>query len=343
MGEIMSRFTFRAYLSDKKVEVIALSAVFFTTLGFCGAFRLRLEIMIVLVLPILLVAVVLFWRDYYRRRRFYEDLRMNLEKLDQAYLLTETISRPDFLDGKILHDTCYEIDKSMLENISKSVQANQDFREYIELWIHEIKNPLMALELLVGQDNRPELERELARVDSLAEQVLYFVRAESAEKDYSLRKCNISEVVQAVLLNYRTLFQLQGIEIVAGELNQDIYSDAKWLQFMIGQILANALKYGAKTISFQVERGQKVKILKIRDDGIGVPKEDLPRVFDKTFTGQNGRKNSGVQSTGMGLYLVKTLTDKLGHQVQARSETGKNSYTEIAISFGEHDYYKNVR
>lgn len=339
----MSKFTFGAYLRDRRTALVIFGVALLIALGFCGAFRLRIEVILFILLPILLAALGILWYEYNRRKQFYEKLRKNLGQLDQAYLVTETLERPNFLEGKILHDTCYEIDKSMLENISKLTKINQDFREYIELWIHEIKTPLTALGLLVSRDKQPELTQELARIDNLAEQVLYFMRAQSPEQDYLLVECNIGEVVKAVLQVYRTQIQLRDVKIVAKGLDQKFHSDKKWLQFMISQILANALKYGASEISFQMEQSQKTKILKVRDNGVGIPAEDLPRVFEKTFTGQNGREKTGIHSTGMGLYLVKTLCDKMGHRVEIDSKTGKKSYTEVKIYFGEHDYYKNVR
>lgn len=330
-------------MRDRRTALVIFGVALLIALGFCGAFRLRIEVILFILLPILLAALGILWYEYNRRKQFYEKLRKNLGQLDQAYLVTETLERPNFLEGKILHDTCYEIDKSMLENISKLTKINQDFREYIELWIHEIKTPLTALGLLVSRDKQPELTQELARIDNLAEQVLYFMRAQSPEQDYLLVECNIGEVVKAVLQVYRTQIQLRDVKIVAKGLDQKFHSDKKWLQFMISQILANALKYGASEISFQMEQSQKTKILKVRDNGVGIPAEDLPRVFEKTFTGQNGREKTGIHSTGMGLYLVKTLCDKMGHRVEIDSKTGKKSYTEVKIYFGEHDYYKNVR
>lgn len=339
----MSKFTLRVYLRDRRATLVIFATALLVALGFCGAFRLRIEVILFVLLPILLAMLGALWYEYNRRKRFYEKLRKNLDQLDQAYLVTETLERPSFLEGRILHDTCYEIDKSMLENISKLTKINQDFREYIELWIHEIKTPLTALGLLVGKNKQPEPMRELVRVNNLAEQVLYFMRAQSPEQDYLLGECDIGTVVQAVLQAYCTQIQLQDVKIVTKGLDQKVHSDKKWLQFMISQILANALKYGASEISFQMEQSPKMKILKIRDDGIGIPAEDLPRVFEKTFTGQNGRETVGIYSTGMGLYLVRTLCDKMGHRVEINSRTGKKSYTEVKIYFGEHDYYKNVR
>lgn len=339
----MAKFTVKAYLRDKLVELTTIIVVIFTTICFCGAFRLRYEIVIILLTPMVLGAIGVLIFEYWRRKKFYETLRLNLQKLDQAYLVTEMIRRPGFLDGQILHDTCYEIDKSMLENIGKIAQANRDFSEYIELWIHEIKSPLVALNLLVEKMKASELDQELARIDTLAGQVLYFVRAQSSTEDYLLGGCELDEIVKTVLLAYRTQIQLQKVGIVAKELNFSVHSDVKWLKFMIGQVLANALKYDATRIELSAQKDARGIILKIRDNGIGIPEEDLPRVFEKGFTGKNGHRQASTKSTGMGLYLVEMMCKKLGHRVKIESKTGKDHYTEVQFYFGEHEYYKNVR
>lgn len=338
----MKRFTFRNYLKDQLITIIIMLVMIALVLVICSTFGLKIEttIMVIMLILIALVAVAMY--DFLRKKHFYERLEANLAKLDQAYLVTEMLEQPNFLEGEILYDACYELNKSMLEKIGELDQSNRDFQEYIELWLHEIKSPLVTLNLLAEKNTSLELGRELGRIDNLTEQILYFMRAESPAKDYLLGACDLGEIVKAVLLDYRTQIQLQRVEIATKDLSGTVHSDAKWLKFMVGQVLANALKYGATKIVFRVEHDGKKVILKIRDDGIGIAVEDLPRVFDKTFTGQNGHGKTGARSTGMGLYLVKTLTDKLGHKVEINSKIGEDSFTEVKFSFGEHDYYKNV-
>ena len=342
----MKDFSFKYYLYDRAIEILSLIVMAVLVLGLCQIFGLKSEavIMVAILIFVAILGVICF--GYFRQRYFYRNLRVNLAKLDQSYLIAEVLDRPDFLDGKILYDVCYELGKSMLENVSKNEQVCQDFSDYIELWIHEIKSPLAALNLLAEKGrlrSGRELIRELARIDNLTEQILYFMRAESSAKDYLFQGCNLSEVVKAVLLTYRTQIQLQNMEIETRNLDRNVMSDVKWLKFMISQVLANALKYQAKKITFSAEQAQRMTILKIRDDGIGIPAEDLPRVFDKTFTGKNGHGKNGEHSTGMGLYIVKTLADKMGHKVEINSKIGDDSFTEVRFVFGEHEYYKNVR
>ena len=342
MGNKVKQFSLKNYLHDKVTELIVFAVLLVVIAIFFRAFGLKIEAIIMIIALILMAIIGLGLYEYFRKEQYYEQLQSNLIKLDQAYLITEMLEQPNFLEGEILYDVCYELDKSMLEKISDLEQSSRDFQEYIELWLHEIKSPLVALNLLAEKNASPEFGRELGRVNDLAEQVLYFVRAESSAKDYLLGSCELSEIVKAVLLDCRTQIQLQQVEIITGNLTGTIHSDAKWLKFMVGQVLVNALKYGATKISFELEHEAKDSILKIRDNGIGIAPEDLPRVFDKTFTGQNGHGKTGARSTGMGLYLVKTLTDKLGHKVEIDSKTGDDSFTEVKFYFGEHDYYKNV-
>lgn len=342
----MKVFSFGSYLHDRAIELVGLTVMAIMVLVLCQIFGLKIEAMIMIAVVIFITMIGLTIYDYHRRRRFYRSLQVNLAKLDQAYLATEMLDRPTFLDGEILYDACYEFGKSMLENVGRCERSSQDFAEYIELWIHEIKSPLAALNLLAEKDrseSKSGITREVARIDHLAEQILYFMRAESSAKDYLFQECNLGEIVKTVLLAHRTQIQIQEVKIETRELDRNVMGDVKWLRFMISQVLANALKYQAKKITFSAARDQHLTLLKIRDDGIGIPAEDLPRVFDKTFTGKNGHGGSGEHSTGMGLYIVKTLADKMGHKVEIDSETGDDSFTEVTFTFGEHEYYKNVR
>lgn len=340
----MIEFSFRNFLRDKLVAFLVLAVTFLLLLLFCLAFHLPAEVIAIIFLPIILALCIILISGYYRRRRFYRALLINLARLDQAYLVTETVLPPDFLEGEILYETLRSVDKSMLENISKITTADREFREYLELWIHEIKTPLTALGLLAEKIDSAELRYELTKVDNLSEQILYFMRANSPTKDYALGECVLSQIVKDVLLTNRTEIQLKNANIVTENLEQTVYSDVKWLRFMVQQILANSLKYDATEISFRAEKSSDSTWLVIRDNGIGIPEEDLPRIFEKSFTGQNGHIGaSGLKSTGMGLYLVQNLAQKLGLSLETKSQTGKNSFTEIRIGFSDHDYYKNVR
>ncbi|MBP5580288.1 MAG: sensor histidine kinase, partial [Ruminococcus sp.] len=172
------------------------------------------------------------------------------------------------------------------------------------------------------------------------DQVLYYARSGSAEKDYIIKETSLKRIVANAALKNREDIQLAGASVETEGLDISVMTDGKWLEFMLGQFIANSLKYtveGRSTVmSISAEELTDRVLLRFRDNGIGIPEKDLPRVFDKSFTGENGRLYA--KSTGMGLYIVKSLCEKLGHSISVTSQQG--SYTEFTIAFAKNDFYK---
>lgn len=279
--------------------------------------------------------------DFYRRKKFYDKFINDLDLLDKKYLITEMIEKPNFYEGEILYDALYEIDKSMLERIKEYSLSMQDFKEYIEMWIHEVKLPLASLNLIVH--NHKELSdkkivEQLKRIDDDVEQVLYYVRSENAEKDYLIKETELNKVISNVAMKNKDILLENNINFEVDVENKKVLTDSKWLEFIVNQIVSNSIKY----IRYNVEHFIKITtvenkknvILKIYDNGIGISKSDISKVFDKTFTGSNGRKIE--TSTGMGLYIVKQLCKKLGHKITIDSK--ENEYTEVSILFNKNDF-----
>ena len=286
-------------------------------------------------------ATIFFW-GLFRKKRFYDELFGNLEGLDQKYLVTEMLPEPDFYEGKLFFEALCDIDKSMCENVKKYKENMDDFREYIEMWVHEVKLPIASL-LLMCHNNREMLDRkymeQIRRMDQYTDQVLYYVRSEHAEKDYLIKDVNLQKAVAAVAVKNREDLLERKIDFQIADLNQIVYTDGKWLEFVLNQIINNSMKYQAQdrpsSIKIFAEEDTNSIILHIWDNGIGISQGDLPCVFNKSFTGENGRTRA--KSTGMGLYIVKQLCDRLGHKIEIYSE--KNQYTEIKIWFGKHDFF----
>lgn len=281
--------------------------------------------------------------EYIRRRKFYNQLFFALDKLDQKYLILEVLKHPHFLDGKLLEEILYEVNKSMNEEVKKSRDQIVEFKEYIELWIHEVKIPLASAFLKIH--NHPELKPladEITRLESGVEQVLYYARSENTEKDYLIKSCSLEDVVSVVVRKNKDILLLKHIKVELKDLNKQVFTDAKWLEFMIGQIVSNSIKYSKEKnakITFETTETEENTTLIITDNGIGIPSCDVSRVFEKSFTGENGR--SGQASTGMGLYLCKKLSDKLGHRITLKSNHGK--YTKVYLTFAKEDYYDILR
>ncbi len=279
--------------------------------------------------------------DFGRRKKFYNKFLNDLDLLDKKYLITEMIDKPEFYDGEILYDTLYEIDKSMSEKIKEYSLNIQDFKEYIEMWIHEVKLPLASINLMIH--NHKELSdkkivEQLKRIDDDVEQVLYYVRSENAEKDYLIKETELNKVIGNVAMKNKDILLENKIDFIVDVDDKKVLTDSKWLEFIVNQIVSNSIKYirnGVEHfIKITAEENNKNTILKIYDNGIGIEKSDIPKVFDKTFTGSNGRKIE--TSTGMGLYIAKQLCKKLGHKIAIDSK--ENEFTEVSILFNKDDF-----
>ncbi len=325
-------FDWSHFLRDKIFFFILAILTTVSVLLFLFALKARAEIIITIAIfwAIFLVAVLIV--EYYRKASFYKNLFNNLDRLDQAYLVLETLSQPRFYDGEILYAALYQINKSMLENLSQYRERSQAFQEYVEMWIHEVKTPLATL-ALISKD--PGVNEQIKRLNDYVEQILYFVRAENAEQDYLIKAVNLADIVSNVASRNREILLAKAIDFSARELDYQIFTDVKWIEFILNQIINNSIKYQSSAITLSACETTHEIILTITDNGIGISASDLPRVFDKSFTGQNGRL--GAQSTGMGLYITKTLCDKLGHQIEIFSEPAQ--YTKVVIHFAKSKYY----
>lgn len=325
------------FLRDHLSMILIMLASFLVLDLFLVAFKIPVALIIFIDLFFGVVFLTLLIIDYVRRAKFYHELQQNFEQLGQKYLITEILERPNFLDGQIFYDLLYETDKSMREEIIRNSATLDDFCEYLELWIHEAKTPIATMTLL---NRNSDISAELATLDNYLEQILYFARSKNANQDYLFKTVELGQIIDRLAERNRVVLQKHQIQLEISNLDIAVNTDPKWLEFIINQILQNSIKYGAKTIKISAIRQNDQVELKIIDDGIGIAEKDLPRVFEKSFTGQNGRKFSGTYSTGMGLYIVKNLCDKLGHDITITSV--EQSGTEVTIIFRDHDYYKNV-
>jgi len=285
--------------------------------------------------------ILLLMIDYFRKKNFYTSLSQKLEELDKKYLILEMMSRPSFYEGKILYDTIYETDKSMIEIVNEYLSNIEDFKDYIEMWIHEVKIPISSLVLM--SHNHKELNNtyinEVKKLNDYVDQVLYYVRSNYAENDYIIKENNLDKIIKDVILKNKDELLLNNINIETNIKENKVLTDSKWLEFILNQIINNSIKYkkdNDSIIKIESFKENDKTILSIYDNGIGINKKDIKNVFKKSFTGENGRNLS--KSTGMGLYIAKRLCDKLGHRILIESE--KNEYTIVKIIFGNNDYYK---
>lgn len=273
--------------------------------------------------------------EYMKYRKYFSNINNILEGLDKKYLLPEVLQEPNFMVGENINDILKELSRDMHEQVKHYRNIQEEYREYIEMWVHEIKTPIASSKLLI-ENNTNEVTRkidtQMDRIENYVEQVLYYSRSDEVGKDYIIKKVGLSKLVKDVIKRNQRDFISKRISLQLGDLDEIIYSDTKWVEFILNQIIGNAIKYSKgkdDKIEIYSKKISSAVILTIKDHGVGIIERDLNRVFEKGFTGENGRKFG--KSTGIGLYLCKKLTDKLGLGLQVQSE--ENVGTEISIIF----------
>ena len=227
---------FTKYLKDKIYAIIIFLITFAIILLLNLAFKVPIELTITVLIILLFCFFSILIIDYTQKSKFYNLLLERVSQLDQAYLVLETLPKPNCYEEKLAYDALYEIDKSMAENVSRAKKQAKDFQEYIELWLHEIKTPLAALML-------KNMSVELEQIENYLEQVLYFSRCENSEKDFLIKKVSLNQVVKSVSLKHMESLLAHNIKFKVENVNIDVMTDAKWLEFILSQILNNSIKY----------------------------------------------------------------------------------------------------
>lgn len=273
--------------------------------------------------------------SYKKRNDYFKLIEKSVSNIDKKYLISEVLEVPPFVEAEPYYYLLKKSSKSMREEINKEKLRLKDYKEYIEKWIHEVKTPISLIKL-IEENNRTtkssSILMQLEEIDRYVEQALFYARSEDVDKDYLVKEISLQECVNSVITRNKQGFILNNIDIDIYNIDKTVFCDSKWLEFILNQIIVNAIKY-------RNNKEPKVQIylssikngirLIIEDNGIGIPRDELDRVFEKGFTGNIGRLNS--KSTGIGLYLCKKLCDKLGLLIDIESEI--NSYTKVIITF----------
>ncbi|EGT3615912.1 HAMP domain-containing histidine kinase [Clostridium perfringens] len=273
--------------------------------------------------------------DYIRKKQYYDEIKENMESLDKKYLISEVIEEGNFTESKLIYDVITKSNKAMNDEIGEFKRGINEYREYIELWVHEIKTPIATCRLLIENNESPltkSIGEEVDKLDNYIDQALFYTRSNNIEKDYIIKEMNLRDCINKVLNNNADALIKRRIKINIGDIDKTVYSDSKWVQFILGQLISNSIKYmnkEEKELKIYCMESSKYAILNIEDNGVGISEKDVPRVFDKGFTGENGRKFG--KSTGIGLYLCKKLCKKLGLDISLSSEEGK--FTRVSIVF----------
>lgn len=283
--------------------------------------------------------------DYSLKKRWWQSLDIKEHPPSLEHYLSEAA----FAEEKIVQDYVNGLVVEHQQAMQQAINNQQDQKDYIDSWVHEIKVPLAAVNLLLQsiEDDIPEkkyylVENELSKIDEYVEQVLYYARLDSFSRDYLIQEYSLKEIVQSVIRTQGSYFIQKDLHFSIEGTDQMVLTDAKWVAFIFKQLISNAIKYTASggeiTVSFS--RTKEGAWLILKDSGIGIPKEDQRRIFDKGFTGENGRI-SEQHSTGLGLYLAKSLADKLGHKLTVESVEGEG--TTLKLLFPFLSYYNERR
>lgn len=312
------------FLSDRLGQLV-LQAVFAAAAAvFLIATGTESGIVVLLLIAWFLILLCTQTAAFLRCRSRLRELENIMNCLDQKYLFAECVPEAQSIYERRLMNLCRRAGQAMIAAVSDARAAGQEYREYVESWVHEIKTPITAAGLIcrsADPGTRQKLSRELAQIEAHVERTLFYARAESPEKDFIIHQVSLADIASQAIERHRTLLIQSNVRVETEGLDQTVYTDEKWAGFILGQLLQNAARYRSEqpviTLSAK-SLGQRVQLI-VCDNGIGIPAHELPRVFDRGFTGSNGRIRGG--STGMGLYLCRKLADCLEIDLQIRSET----------------------
>lgn len=323
----MFKFAFN-YLR-KNLKIIVLLLIFFAIFAFVFTlYNLPTESVFYASLLCAVIGIIFLMLDfllkYNRHKKFIsilEEICITLDNLPEAKSYID-------MDYVNLLKELFN-DKSKMATIHALNQ--KELMDYFTMWVHQVKTPIAAMKLLMeGNDSKEYnlLGSELFKVEQYVEMVLGYLRLESPANDYIIKEYDLDEIIRNSLRKYGKLFVLKKITLSFKETHEKVITDEKWLTFAVDQIISNAIKYTNKgNVNIYCENE---KILVIEDTGIGIQEEDLPRIFEKGYTGFNGRIDR--KSTGLGLYLCKTALDRLSHKIWVESEVDKGTVIRIDLS-----------
>ncbi|WP_312702198.1 sensor histidine kinase [Sedimentibacter sp.] len=320
---------FFQYLAGKTAALISASIFFIVFMVVFSLYSLPSEPVLygVLLASVLVLVVVLFdFRRFYKKHTELLRLKNNAAEMDVKISDSLDLIERDYQELiKIIHD-------KSVENINEKNKSYTDMMDYYTVWSHQIKTPISAMRLILQSEKSEinnELSEQLFKVEQYVEMALQYIRLDSLNSDLLFKKYSLDDIVKQAVRKYSKLFIRKKIALSYDDLNYMVLTDEKWLLFVIEQILSNSLKYthhGEIKIYMDAEIPDT---LVVEDTGIGIEQEDLPRVFEKGFTGYNGREDK--KSTGIGLYLCKQVLNRLSHTITIESDINKGTKVRMGL------------
>ena len=270
----------KKFLKDKIIYIILLILTIISIEIFLIPYDVQLYIKIYVPVAICLAFFIGFFIEYYSKEQYYNTIKTRMEDLQEQYLITELLPKTNYVETKMMEDIIKDMGKSMLENVNMYKYLQEDYKDFIELWIHEIKIPIATSKMII-ENNKNEvtenINEEIDKIENYTEQALFYARSNTVEKDYIIRKIELKDIVNASILKNKTQLIQNKISINTKELDKIVYTDSKWCIFIISQLLQNAIKYSQsenKQIEIYSKEQKENTVLYIKDNGIGINKKE---------------------------------------------------------------------
>lgn len=326
------------YVRSKAVSICVLvlgvgAACLIATVCGCSS-----DAVVLMAATLALCALAAFALDYLRTRRFYRDIRTLSSELEHPYQLHSLLSDPTTPEQAIVADALAAMGAASAEEAARANAKSDEHRAFVEGWVHGIKAPLAACALIaerVGEPERSQLGSELDKIARRVDTALWYARSDCATSDYAIREVALVDIVRKTCRdNARFLIEQGCMPEIDIDPDLTVFTDRKQAVFIVSQLVENAAKYGARHLRFSAERrgvagGLSHIALFVEDDGLGIPAEDVPHVFERGFTGTRGRE--GAASTGLGLYLAARLCEQLGLGLQVSSVEGEGTCATVSF------------
>lgn len=320
----------KSYIRHHRLGICLYAIFVMIFAGVLYLYRIPLEPVVYAIGLCIAIAGIVLTADSGRYRKKAKELEWQLEAVKNGVEeLPEPGDEVEALYQKLLKNSQEE----RVRQVAEIMKEKTDVTDYFTLWTHQIKTPIAAMRLLLQQDisqqekyyeQKKEVEGELFKIEQYVEMVLQYLRLNSSINDFVLREYDLDDMIRQAVRKYAPMFIRRKLTLHYEPVHTKIVTDEKWMVFVLEQILSNAIKYTASgSISVYMEGS----CLVVADTGIGILAEDLPRIFDKGYTGYNGR--SDKKASGIGLYLTKEILNKLGHKIMVESQTGKGTRVKV--------------
>lgn len=318
---------FIKYLRERFELLLFLVLLFTTNATVLLLYNISMEIIrytLLLCLSVVAVFGVIDFLNFVLRGRQFETARNTID------FTVDEVPPPMTYAEKEYAEIIKLLDEERRHQRDLSERTYSEQVDYYTLWVHQIKTPIAALRLLLNEqgETNGEAAEELFKIEQYVEMVMTYLRLDSSSNDLVVRNCDVEKIVRQEVRKFAGMFVRRKLPLQFDDFSYSALTDEKWLGFVVGQILSNALKYTQKG-SIRIFFEPQTETLCIADTGIGIAAEDLPRVFEKGYTGYNGRTQK--QSSGLGLYLCKQMCDKLGHTLKIQSVVGEGTTVKIGL------------